>query len=282
MSSSSASRAPPSPRWCVAELHDFDEVSAQPDEYLVEKEVLWNVLRHEQERTRSHVPGAQVLLADGSADSEKWGIGIVQASHDTCRTLSGTNEALGRLCHSRGQLVSTTVEAMAQWSALLYAYCFAKPGTDIILIVDNLDLLRAFVIYYQVPAAERLPQLENKFGAWRHEPILPTHLFGWFVDIFNDLFNEGISRVWIYHKNRWDIGSFWPPHIWANLARRHQHCPRYRWPHLCPPPCQSSFAFEVEWLELFPDSTLSGFCVRTSWSGLSRYRRGLSGTRVSL
>jgi hypothetical protein len=38
----------------------------------------------------------------------------------------------------------------------------------------------------------------------------------------------------------------------------------------------------VEWLELFPDSTLSGFCVRTSWSGLSRYRRGLSGTRVSL
>jgi len=49
-----------------------------------------------------------------------------------------------------------------------------------------------------------------------------------------------------------------------------------------PPPCQSSFAFEVEWLELFPDSTLSGFCVRTSWSGLSRYRRGLSGTRVSL
>ena len=147
MSSSSAGGAPPSPRWCVAKLYDFDEVSAQPDEYLVEKEVLWNVLRHEQERTCSHVPGAQVILADGSADSEKWGIGIVQASDDTCRTLSGTNEALGRLCHSRGQLVSTTVEAMAQWSALLYAYCFAKPRTDIILISDNLDLLRAFVLY---------------------------------------------------------------------------------------------------------------------------------------
>jgi hypothetical protein len=111
---------------------------------------------------------------------------------------------------------------------------------------------------------------------------LPTHLFGWFVDIFNDLFYEGISRVWIYHKNRWDIGSFWPPHIWANLARRHQHCPRFSWPRLGPPPSQSSFAFEVEWLELFPDSTLSGFCVRASWTGLSRYRRGLSGTRVSL